>query len=307
MIWRNLRTSGRILAAALAAAALAGCAARVQPEAGASPALEARPAMWRLKDEDTTIYLFGTIHALPEGIEWRSARLDRALAEAEELVLEIADTGDQAAAARLMMELGTAEGLPPILERVPAERRDILRELVADSGIPIQAFDRMKSWAAALVLTAINFQRMGATGERGVESVIGAPWREGGRTVIGLETAEQQLGFFDQLSEEAQRAFLASVTDDPEEARRLFEAMVAAWSAGDVEAIARTFNAEESMTAELREILLTRRNARWAEWLKQRMERPGTLFVAVGAGHLAGEGSVQDMLTQRGVRSDRVQ
>ena len=314
MNWVDLKKGVRALAAGLAAAALAGCATQAgtlerQAEARTAAPAEARtgrPALWRLKDEDTTIYLFGTIHALPEGVEWRTPLLDRTMAEAAELVLELPET-DPSAAAQTMMRAAIADGLPPILERVPAERREILRELIAGSGIPIQAFDRMKTWAAGMVLTMINFQQMGVTGERGVESGLQAQWRAPGRTVIGLETAEQQLGFFDQLSEESQRAFLTATTEDPAEARRQFEEMLAAWRSGDVEAIARTFNAEETMTRELREMLLTRRNARWADWLKARMERPGIVFVAVGAGHLAGRGSVQEMLAERGVRTERVQ
>ena len=302
----------RKLLHALAAAALAGqpalapaAAQPAQPQAAAPAPREARPALWRVRDEDTTIYLFGTMHALPPGLEWRSERLRQAMAGADELVLEVA--GDDPLALAQAVRGGISTQLPPILERVPAERREALRAAIAASGVPIQAFDRMKSWTAGLFLAVMSLQRMGVESTLGVEEGLRAGWDDSGRQVIGLETAAEQFGFFDQLSEESQRLFLIAVTEDEAETRRQFQEMVDAWSAGDVEGIARTFNADASLSDELRDVLLTRRNATWADWLRQRMERPGTVFVAVGAGHLAGDGSVQTMLAERGLRAERVQ
>jgi uncharacterized protein len=53
--------------------------------------------------------------------------------------------------------------------------------------------------------------------------------------------------------------------------------------------------------------LLVRRNKAWAQWIRARLDQPGTAFIAVGAGHLGGEGSVQDQLKALGVESARVQ
>ena len=83
--------------------------------------------------------------------------------------------------------------------------------------------------------------------------------------------------------------------------------MLAAWMSGDVNAIGRTFNAEFKSSPELKEILLRRRNTNWSHWLERRMAQPGTVLVAVGAGHLAGDDSVIELLKRRGYRVKRVQ
>ena len=57
---------------------------------------------------------------------------------------------------------------------------------------------------------------------------------------------------------------------------------------------------------EVAEKLLINRNKNWAAWIKQRMTKPGTVFIAVGAGHLAGPDSVQAQLAKLGVKSTRV-
>jgi len=301
--YRSLMKFARRLLPGAAAVSLAGCATAA-PDA-AQVAGGGKPALWKLADADTTIYLFGTIHLLPEGVDWRTPALDRAMAAADTLVLETTISGDMMATAQTMAKLGVSPGLPPILERVPADKRAALAEAIKASGVPAKAFDRLETWAAAMTLMALQLQQMGYNPELGVEKGLEAA--KGSKQVVGLETVEQQLGFFDQLSEPAQRAFLASAADDPEAAKAQFEAMLKAWSSGDVEGIARTFDSETTLSPELREVLIKRRNAAWAEWLQKRLDQPGTVMVAVGAGHLAGTDSVQRMLAARGLKAERVQ
>ena len=282
---------------------LAACAGAAEPKE--APA--AHPALWKLADSDTAIWLFGTIHLLPEGQPWRSPALDSALAGADELVLEVADVDDMMASAQALQKLGISPGLPPIAERVPEAKRAALRAMIAESGYPEGVYDKLETWAAALPLLGVTFKRLGLDPKLGVERQIGAPFRAAGRKVSGLETIEQQFGFFDTLSEEAQRALLLSVVEDSAETRAQFKAMLDAWSRGDLEGIARTFDDETQMSPELKDALMKRRNARWAEWLARRLDQPGTVFVAVGAGHLAGADSVQSMLRAKGLKAIRVQ
>jgi uncharacterized protein YbaP (TraB family) len=263
--------------------------------------------MWKLADSDTNIWLFGTIHLLPEGRGWRTAAFDAALAGADELVLEVADVDDMMASAQAMQKLGVSPGLPPIAERVPEAKRAALRAMIAESGYPEAVYDKLETWAAALPLLGVSFRRLGLDPQLGVERQIGAPFRARGKKVSGLETIEQQFGFFDTLSEDAQRALLLAVVEDGADTKAQFKAMLDAWSAGDLDGIARTFDDETQMSPELKEALMRRRNAAWADWLAKRLDQPGTVFVAVGAGHLAGADSVQTMLRAKGLEAKRVQ
>ena len=83
--------------------------------------------------------------------------------------------------------------------------------------------------------------------------------------------------------------------------------MLAAWSRGDVNAIARTFNRDLAASPELKQALITQRNANWSRWIEQRMAQPGAVMIAVGAGHLAGKDSVIEMLKKHGYKVRRVQ
>ncbi len=303
MTWITLKKRAVGALASFGLLSAAACTTTPEPKVAEGP----RPALWKLADGDTTIYLFGTIHLLPPGFRWRTPTLEQAIAASETLVLETTLGSDALSAAQTMVKIGTAEGLPPLAERVPSEKRDELAKLIADTGAPAKALDRMETWAAALTLLAISFRKMGYDPDLGVERGLDANYRGTGKPVEGLETVEQQFGFFDQLSEQAQRTFLMGILDDPAQARAQFQAMLEAWAAGDTNGIARTFDSETALMPELRNVLMKQRNAAWAEWLEQRMEQPGTIMVAVGAGHLVGRDSVQAMLREKGLKTRRIQ
>ena len=297
-IWDKIKSSLAALGLAVAAA-------------GASTAADAKaakPAMWQVYDRDTNIYLFGTVHLLPPGTQWRTAKFDKAANDSHSLVVEtiIDETNPQAFAAELA-RLSIRQGLPPIVSRVAPEKQAALRAVIAKSGIPEAALNNMETWAAAFALLQLQFKELGVSGNDGVELNLRKAFTQAGKPIEQLETNAQQLGFFDTLPEAAQRELLEGAIESPAAAKQQFDAMLGAWMSGDVDAIARTFNTELARSPELREALLRRRNANWSYWLASRMARPGTVLVAVGAGHLAGDDSVVEMLKKRGYKVRRVQ
>jgi uncharacterized protein len=141
----------------------------------------------------------------------------------------------------------------------------------------------------------------------GAEKQLTALFAAARKPVSGLETTPQQLGYFDTLSAKAQQTFLESMVDDSEGADLEFRKMIRAWGQGDEKAIALSFDDELKLSPELADVLLRQRNRNWTAWIAKRMEKPGAIFVAVGAGHLAGPDSVQNMLAKQGFKTTRVQ
>ncbi|WP_293879779.1 TraB/GumN family protein [Sphingomonas sp.] len=293
----------RIAFVALAALVLLSC--RSSQTAAAPP--QARPALWKVSDADTTIYLFGTIHVLPKGLAWQSPKIEKAIRASNTLMLETVLDPNPAVTGAIMLKLGMSPNLPPLMARVPADKRAALQKVVEKAGVPLVALDKFETWAAALTLASAGLQELNASADYGAEKVLTARFLADHKLVAGLETPTQQLGYFDSLSEAAQRTFLVSVADDQSDSRAEFDRMIAAWSAGDVGRIALTFDDELKLSPELSEALLRRRNASWAGWITARMAQPGTVFLAVGAGHLAGANSVEAMLATKGYKAVRLQ
>lgn len=277
------------------------------PAQGKAPQA-AKPAMWVVSDADTTIYLFGTIHLLPDNYQWRTAEFDRAVAGSQQLVVEtIIDDKNPAKLMQAMAGLAFSRGLPPIADRVPAAKRAALEAAIKKSGIPRPVFDQMETWAAAFMLLGNQFRDLGLKGQEGVEAVLRNAFSSQGKTIGELESNVEQLGFFDTLPEQAQRALLEGAIEQPKAMSKDFDEMLAAWARGDVKRIARTFDRDLGATPELQHALIRQRNANWSRWIEQRMAQPGAIMIAVGAGHLAGEQSVIQMLKRQGYAVRRVQ
>ena len=266
------------------------------------------PALWEVKDKDTTVYLFGTIHLLPKDSQWRTPKFEKAVQGSQSLVVEtIIDTGNPQKIAGIMSALGYSSGLPPIASRVPADKRAQLEAAIAKTQIPRALFDRMETWMASFMLLGVQFQTLGVEGEQGVEAVLRQSFAAAGKQVGELETNQEQFTFFDRLPEDAQRKLLEGAIENPAEMKEQFGGMLQAWLSGDVDKIGNSFNRDLQSSPELKAALLTRRNVNWSQWIERRMSQPGTVMVAVGAGHLAGDSSVQKYLQSRGYKVRRLQ
>ena len=126
--------------------------------------------------------------------------------------------------------------MPPLAERVQPDKKAALAAAIAKSGMPAQVFDKLETWAAAFLLLGVQFKDLGLDPGSGVESALKKQFKDGGKSIGQLETNAEQLGFFDRLSEDAQRNFLAAVLEDPAAMKTQFGGMLAAWSRGDVKA-----------------------------------------------------------------------
>jgi uncharacterized protein YbaP (TraB family) len=275
------------------------------PAAARAPEV-AHPALWEVSDPDTTIYLFGTIHLLPQDVQWRTAKFDHAVSSAQELVVEtLIDEKNPAKLMSAMASIGFAQGLPPLVERVPPAKRAALQAAIKNSGFPPQALDRMKTWTAAFILLGNKFRALGLSG--GVERVLKSSFSAEGKPVGELETNLEQLSFFDKLPEAAQRSLLEGAIEENKSMDQEFAGMLKAWSKGDVQGIARTFDRDLSGSPPLQQTLIRERNANWSRWIEQRLAKPGAVMIAVGAGHLAGKDSVLEMLRKDGYKVRRLQ
>lgn len=303
----------RRLAAALAALLL-GQPALADPQSLPTPVAPSlreipppplAPALWLVSDDDTKIYLFGTIHALRPGLPWFGGRIEQAFAESGTLVTEIADVGSLEVAQALMGNALLPEG-KSLRAMMSEADRAAFDAALAQAQIPAAALDRFKPWYAAVVLSTLPLLRAGFKLEEGVEIKLAARAKAAGKSQEALETAAYQLGLFDALPEANQLAYLRQVVAGLPTITEQIDTLIGEWGEGDAAGLAKAMNAEEA-DAGLTEALLTRRNKAWAEWIDQRLDKPGTVFMAVGAGHLAGPGSVQEQLSARGLASTRLQ
>ncbi len=267
----------------------------------------AKPALWVVHGSGgAEITLYGTVHALPKGVDWLTPSASARLGAADTLVLETIIPDDRFAMLPLLEGLGRRDDLKPLAQRVPAAAARI-GPAAADAGIPLVALDHMKVWLAAITLNQATYERLGISSADGVEPALTVRARAANKAVIGLETPQQQLAYFDTLPDADQALLLTATLDDMADARADTDKLLAAWQAGDVDAIAEDFAREAHASPVLQRVLLTDRNTRWADWITRLATHGGKTFIAVGAGHFGGADGLLADLKARGLTVERVE
>ena len=256
-----------LVAAALTAASPASAPAAQAPDT---------PAMFVVRDADTTIYIFGTFHALDGRSQWFGPRVREAFEQSGELVLET-----------LVPERPLPGAMAPSF-RTP-------------SVIPSASF-------LATTRLAINAGRaQGMQVGNGADMVLRHVAEAEGKPVEGLETLQLQIDMFSRLpATPAAQATPPSASGSMDSLSRAMGEMQAAWKRGDQSVFVHMLGQLQQASPDTYRMMFTERNARWADWVRARMQAPGTVFVAVGAGHLAGPDSLLVRLAERGIPSQRV-
>jgi uncharacterized protein YbaP (TraB family) len=300
----RVRKFALLTAAAIAFGAIAPASA--QSPAPAAPLPDADPAIWVVKDPDTTIYLFGTFHALDGKHAWFNDEVKSAFDKSGELVLEIPPMEDKAALQPIIMKYAFDASGKPLSEKLSPAAKEKYTKALAAIGAPPTAFDKFRPFFAALTLVTLNAQKLGFTGENGAEAVLTKLAKEEKKPIDALETVDFQMQLFVNMPEKEQIDMLEHTLDQLDEVATVFKEMNTHWSKGDSEGMAKLMNEMDAQSPAFYKRLITDRNANWAEWIDQRLDKPGTVFVGVGAGHLGGKDSVQGFLAKRGIETSRV-
>lgn len=260
----------------LVAAALAAAAPQVQAPAP----VDSHPAIWMVRDADTTVYIFGTFHALDGRTQWLNGEVKTAFESSNELVLET------------------------VIPEGPIQPRPMFggQALSVTPSASFLATTRM-------AITAGRSQGMQVA--NGADMVLRHAAEAEGKPVEGLETLELQLNMFSRMpvASSAPRPKAGDPVEDSRPMDDLSSAMAemqSAWKRGDQSVFVRMLGQLNRASPDTYRMMFTERNARWADWIAARMQTPGTVFVAVGAGHLAGRDSLLVRLAERGIESARL-
>jgi uncharacterized protein YbaP (TraB family) len=279
----------RLIAAACALALAAG------------PALAA-PPVWVVKDADSTIVLFGSVHILPSGLDWRPPALIAALAQADDLWFEIPT--DPATAARIAQLAQQRALLPPdsrLATLLDGRTRARLNRVVASLKLSPEQINQMRPWMAEIQVMVAYLQSRGADASDGVEETITAlaPPTAQHRA---FETAEQQIDMLSGGSMTSQVASLKETLREIEADPEGFDRMLRAWMSGDPRRLAHeALDPMIKATPDLYATLVRDRNTAWTGTIQERLKGAGRTVIVVGAGHLVGPDSVPAQLRARGV------
>ncbi|WP_286828608.1 MULTISPECIES: TraB/GumN family protein [Kordiimonas] len=259
--------------------------------------------LWKLSDADSEIWLLGTVHIMNPTIQWRSDKISAAFDAADTLMTE-APAVDIAPATqmKLVQTYGINLSGPSFLTKLSPEARNNFEAVLTSMGQPAAAvnnFAPYRPWLAGISLQALMLQARGGSPEAGVDSIL---WREAkakGKSLAYLETLDQQMQVFGNLSFEDELAFfeesVRQMVEDPD----MLDEIVDLWLTGNMGALGDKMQAAMVGQDSLANALLLNRNMDWADQIKTMMDGEGKIFIAVGAAHLAGQDSVQELLKEK--------
>ncbi|WP_295693867.1 TraB/GumN family protein [uncultured Maricaulis sp.] len=298
--------SGALGAALFAGSALFASTALAQP--ADYSALEADPAVWHLSDADSDVYIFGTFHILPPGLDWQTPELQALLASADTLYLEadVHSPESQGQMQQLVMQHGLNPPGVTLSSLLSAEANAALAEFAPTLGVAPAMLEPMRPWLAQVMLAVTQMQALGLDPSAGAEAGLLA-LVAGSDTQMGyFETAEEQIRFLAGVSDEVQaRAFDQGLEDMADLPTQLNE-LVTAWALGDMAVLEEMINGSmREGSPEVYETLIVTRNNNWVPQIAEIMEGEGTVFIAVGAAHLPGEDGVIQLLQDAGYSISR--
>lgn len=266
------------------------------------------PPLYVVRDADSTMYLYGTVHIRPRDTDWGNDRVRAAITESQEVwtEIEISPAAD-AQAQQLALQLGAAAPGRPLSSWLSAEENAQLATALTGMGIPTAALEGQEPWIAALTLSVVPMMQAGYDPASGVDRQVDAFAETGGKTMRSFETIEQQLGFFDNMAPEAQREMLREAIVQAPAAAAMITQLTNAWETGD-EATLTTLVIEDTRAQypELYDLIFVRRNNAWMQMIANELNDSGVDFVAVGAGHLLGAEGLVAQLRARGYTVERV-
>lgn len=285
--------------AALASILLASCTQSHAPG-------EITPALYAVRDADSTMYLYGTVHVRPRGADWANARVRAAIDESQEVWTELIMSPEADAQAQAMaQQYGRATR--PLSSWLSEDEAAQLNAATAKIGLPQGSLEGLQPWAAALTLTVVPLMRAGYDPQSGVDRALDAYADNAGKRMRALESAEQQFQFFADMTPELQREMLLEAIAEVDQVDDMIGAMSREWEEGDEAALARVVIEEtRAEYPDLYRTLFVVRNNAWMEELTREMEGSGVDFIAVGAGHVIGPDGLVAQFRARGYRVERV-
>jgi uncharacterized protein YbaP (TraB family) len=271
-------------------------AAAEQP--AAAPEAE-KSFLWRVRSATTQLYLLGSVHLMKPDAYPLSEAIESAFEGAEKLVLEVNPDEMPGAGFKAISKGALPDGLS-FAEVVSPECYELALQRFRQLELDPRLFNRSRPWVVAVTLTAVELQRAGYSQSEGVDLHLFRRAKELELPVIGLETAEFQLGLFAGLSREQDEAFLRYTLHEIEAVIPLVDRLIASWKAGDVDEVAGLLSAGYEDFPDLFERLVTDRNRQWLPELERLLRGDSTAFAVVGALHLVGEDGLISMLEKRG-------
>ena len=249
--------------------------------------------LWQVQSPQGKVsYLLGTIHADDTRVTEFSPKLLEAFAQTEMFMMETLPPKNPSV---FLMQQGT------ISELLTEQEFDQVRELADFHSMHIEAAMKMKPWLLAVIFDLPKPKSMYS-----MDELLMAKAEEQSKAVLGLESTQAHFSVLDNMTMEDQLLMLRAVLKrQPEDKLRDYEALLSTYLSEDLDKISRLDDVitggmlPKALWEKMRIKLIDERNEGMAKGMLAHANDK-SVFVAVGASHLAGENGLINRLRQAG-------
>ena len=275
--------------------------------AATAAAMSPHPLRWVIKDVDSTIYLFGSIHVMKDGIPWLTPAIQQKFDSSDSLWEELPDIDDTQSLA-LVAQKYIVNPANNMTEGLTADEVTRLDGLLEPYGLSSRALMGVRKWAVGLIVMQKQISVLGYDAQTGVDVTFAHQARAAGKPIHGFETADQQMQFLVPADDAEDIAALRDTLNDADETPELLGEMLTAWEAGDEAELTKVLIDKERAENPIEyQRVIVARNANWEPQVENLLQGKGTIFVTVGTAHLIGPDSLLNMLKSHGITAERVE
>jgi uncharacterized protein YbaP (TraB family) len=258
-------------------------------------------AVWSIKGAHNTVYLAGSVHALPKDHAELPPQLERAYLASDAIVMEVdLDDLDPFEAVQFVTSNGTLPPPQSLADIVGADKYANIIKVADSLGLPELAIQRLEPWAAAMVLTQFALMKSGFDPQLGIDMQIADRARTDGKPIDGLESVTDQLSIFDSRSMDEQSKFLVDAAKDVPKMHDDLERLIVAWRSADLRGLEREFLKERAQAPALYDQLLGARNRKWLPKIEALLDSDKNYLVLVGTLHFVGSDGLLELLAREG-------
>ena len=257
--------------------------------------------LWSVEKGKSTIYLLGSIHLLPREVMALDKAIEAGYSDSKIIVFETnIDSLSDPAFATKVTSLGLLPAGQTLEQHVSKQTYALLQQKVGELGLQVEIFNQFKPWLCALTLTSMELQRLGFNPNYGIDKYFFDRAKQDGKDMRFLETIDDQLGLFTEMSRQEEDSFLAKVLQELDTMRVKVTDMINAWKSGDPDKLASMVKIEFEGYPEVYAKMLVERNQKWVEQIEDLSGQDGNSLVVVGAAHLVGDDSLLELLKRKG-------
>ena len=266
-----------------------------------------RNFLWFIKNDKNTIYLLGSVHFLNSESYPLPVEIENAYKDSKKVVFEtdIAGFNDPTFQINLV-NLGVIPEGKALHQYISGQTYTSLKEKAESLGLPMELFNHLRPWLCGLTLTAVAVQRLGLDPNNGIDIYFFNKSKEDDKQLVFLESVEDQLKLFTEMSKEQEEAFLGQTLKDLDLIEAKLPELVNAWTNGDADGLESIVEKSFKEHPEAYETMVVQRNKNWAVKINDLMNQDVNTLVIVGAAHLVGHENLLELLRGRGYKIEQM-